>query len=146
MVNLIELRLKSMKSPEASTRKDLESRLKRAFPKQWKEMSEEDRQRAVDNFYNEVLPERIKTKELLSGVYSKNMGYGLFLLAALLAIFGGLVVNILDRYFVGYGGWYRVGAPAVFFILLYSLIGMFEDSVNQDYRDNDFLNKLLKKN
>ncbi|PJE74483.1 MAG: hypothetical protein COV01_00390 [Candidatus Taylorbacteria bacterium CG10_big_fil_rev_8_21_14_0_10_41_48] len=132
-----------MKSQETEYREDLEKRLKSAFPKEWKELSQEKKDLAIDRFYKVAWLRKTTVKETLGEVSDRNLGIGLLLVGSVLAILGGLVVNILDRYFESLGLVYEVGAPALFFLFIWWFNKIFYKSLNDKYRQVDFLNKLL---
>ena len=133
-----------MKSSESNKKQRLEKTLRDAFSDRWKKLTEKEKEFAINKFYKIVWLRKITIRETLANIANKGLSFGVLFLGTLLAVFVGLVVNILDRYFLQYGGWYQFLSPVVLFIFIWFLNKMFEDLINEDYRDSNFLDELLK--
>jgi hypothetical protein len=128
---------------ETEKKKELRDRLKKAFPAEWSILSEEQRQIAVDRFYEKAWRQRIATKELLSSIANKGLNFGLLFLGFVFAVILGLQVNILDRLFMPLGVWYQLGTPVLLVFVIWQTTRLFEESINEEYREHNFLMRLL---
>jgi hypothetical protein len=130
---------------ESKKKKELEERLRKAFPEKWILLSDNEKKIAIERFYTRVWKGRITIEEAFVNIRNKGVSYGLLFLGAVTALLGGLVVNILDRFFLYHFGLvYEILIPIIFVLVLYFLYREFEESINEEYRYSDFLDVILK--
>ena len=123
---------------------ELKKRLKQAFPERWRALTSEEKERVLNKYHELVWPSHVAARETLAGIANKGLTFGMVFIGAALALLLGLMVNIVDRFFMHWGYFYDAFVFVALVVLVWWINQIFEESIIQDYRDSNFLDELLK--
>ncbi len=123
----------------------LEKRLAEAFPDVWPQLSQDEKQHALDEFHKLVW-RRVPAIETVSGIWGMSHNFAIVLIGLVAAVVLGLFVNVIDRLFLSLD--LGVAYPIIIIGLaigsVMAINSIFKDIILEHYRSNDFLNELLK--
>lgn len=132
---------------EKTDREEFSGRLKKAFGKDWVEIPGE-RKELILNKLLEIdeglgLRNEFDLKRMLDEIQSRSLSVGTIIIGSIVAIFGGLTVNIMHDYLKVHSLYYLV-APICFFVLLFVLDNLLDKSITKRYKRKDTLRFLFK--
>lgn len=134
-------------NPDDKKHRELEERLKSAFPERWKQFSDDEKKELIETFFRLVWVDRIPPQETLKIVRNKGLSFGIVFVGALLAVVIGLLVNIIHGFFFDPSSiviYFYVGAVILALaFLVWKLNDLFEESIDEEYRDSRFLDELV---
>ncbi|MEK7530278.1 MAG: hypothetical protein AAB573_00230 [Patescibacteria group bacterium] len=122
---------------------ELKKRLKRVYGQQWIDLTPEVQDQVVA-WSNKSLNNSPTTfPAIVSAMRNRSFEFGLFFLAAVIALLIGLLVNIVHDWFKGYEVIYPLVVVGLLVTSIFAIDRLFEESINVYYRDNQTLEKIL---
>jgi len=132
---------------EKTDREQFNERLQKAFGKDWVHLSHETKESILDKLLEidegPGLRNEFDLKEMLDEIQGRSLSVGTIIIGSIVAIFGGLTVNILHD-FLKVQMLYHFIAPIGFFVLLFVLDRLLDNSITERHKKKDTLSFLLK--
>lgn len=134
---------------EKTDREEYNDRLKKAFGDDWTELAKERREQVLDKLLEidngTGIRNEFDLKEMLDYIQNRALSMGTIIIGSLLAVAGGLTVNIIHDYLKVHSGIpYLVLAPIVFLVLIFVLDHVFDQFISDTHRKKGSLKFLLR--